>query len=134
MIPKFRAYDKINSITRYVDMIDFDTENISDGGNIFDFDEVVLMQSTGLKDKNGVEIFDGDIVKVLDSVQVNEIDNGGAFVDAHFDELDEVDYIAFSEGGFKLSRTGFDVSICEDVEEFRVIGNIYDNPELLEGE
>lgn len=137
MVPKFRAWDKEISKMRNVLQIFFDDKlvYISAKNNkkyYCSLDDVELMQSTGLKDKNGVEIFEGDVVNILDSVQVNEIDQGGAFVDAHFDELDEVDYIVFLDGGFKLSRTGFDVSICHYVEEVKIIGNIYENPELLE--
>ncbi|MFB5313040.1 YopX family protein [Enterococcus gallinarum] len=138
MVPKFRGWHKELEQMIYgkevCGHIEY-TTNLIDALNTMlnedDYD-IEVMQSTGLKDKNGVEIFEGDIVKILDSVQVNEIDQGGAFVDAHFDELDEVDYIVFSDGGFKLSRTGFDVSICHYVEEAKVIGNIYENPELLE--
>lgn len=144
MVPKFKAWDKENDRMIYLSTegvcfeLDDDGINILDVSGDYPEDHVfpaidsVLMQSTGLKDKNGVEIFEGDVVNLLDSVQVNEIDQGGAFVDAHFDELDEVHYIVFLDGGFKLSRTGFDVSICHYVEEFKIIGNIYENPELLE--
>ncbi|MBO0481004.1 hypothetical protein [Enterococcus sp. MSG2901] len=37
-------------------------------------------------------------MQVLDSVQVNEIDQGGTFVDTHFDELNEVDCVVFWDG------------------------------------
>lgn len=120
MIPKFRAYDKINSITRYVDMIDFDNKNISFGGDLFDFDEVVLMQSTWLKDKNGVEVFDGDIIKARGKQPAA---------------------VFFEDGGYKVTiinsdvrRTTYGLGHLLEKWKFEVIGNIYDNPELLEGE
>lgn len=144
MVPKFRAWDKesksmhqileiiYSNDLSYISFITIGGGNLIYGPKRRLGDDVIIMQSTGLKDKNGMEIFEGDVVNILDSVQVNEIDQGGAFVDAHFDELDEVDYIVFLDGGFKLSRTGFDVSICHYVEEFKIIGNIYENQELLE--
>ena len=100
----------------------------------FRFEDIELMQSTGLKDKNGVEIFEGDIVHVLDSEQINQRDENGAYIDAFFEEIDEIDSVVFVDGCFKLKRTGFDVCICKSVEDFKIIGNIYENPELLEVE
>ncbi|OHR71719.1 YopX family protein [Enterococcus sp. HMSC34G12] len=97
-------------------------------------DKYILMQSTGLKDKNGVEIFEGDIVHILDSEQINQRDENGAYIDAFFEEIDQIDSVVFADGSFKLKRTGFDVCICRSVDDFKIIGNIYENPELLEAE
>ena len=74
-------------------------------------------QYTGLADKNGTKIFEGDIVKRvwLDKTSVYQIvyDNGlGSFI-----------------GQAGMEFTTFD----DDSEEFEVIGNIYDNPKLLRG-
>ena len=84
-------------------------------------DEIVLMQSTGLKDKNGKEIFEGDIVDYKGREAVVKWHGSYAsFIYRFVDELNKRSaewyplYLAYLK--------------CE------VIGNIYENPELLEAE
>lgn len=79
-------------------------------------------QFTGLTDKNGKKIFEGDIIKIPDDYDEFGINAG---------EIYEV-YFAF--GGFRLkpkrsSAKGF---WLEDDKTVEIIGNIHDNPELLE--
>lgn len=125
MIAKFRAWDK-----RFSEfMEDF---FVSEDGKIYKkstdtgygiaisretSDEVILMQSTGLFDKNNKEIFEGDIVLVLDSPYTVFYDNErGSYRLKPHDDRWNVDYMSnFSHGG-----------------NFEVVGNIYENPELLE--
>ncbi|MGA5589884.1 YopX family protein [Enterococcus mundtii] len=122
MIPKFRAWDKETQVLINVLVIDWLNELVDlEGGRIDrQFDEVVLMQSTGLKDKNGVEIFEGDIVKTL-----------GA-------DLEEtLSTIKFAEGAFCVDHknlgTEFEFLYFVD-SPLEVVGNIYGNPDLLEVE
>ena len=80
----------------------------------------VVMQSTGLKDKNGVEIFEGDVC------EWHIPDMGRPEPDAMIRYVSVVEY---RNGSFNLSGYLF-----PNVRLIKVIGNIYENPELLEVE
>ena len=81
MIPKFRAWDSWRKRMSAVDRIYIDTEGVrlyDDFGEYWrDFRDVKLMQSTGIKDKNGKEIFEGDILKVTDEHSWSDLIYGG---------------------------------------------------------
>lgn len=125
MIPKFRAWLKNDK-----EMIDVDEIHWFDGeldiiGDYITFvrkaDEIELMQSTGLKDKNGKEIFEGDIVDYKGREAVVKWHGSYAsfiyrFVDGLKERFSEWDPLFLA---------------CYN---FEVIGNIYENPELLEVE
>ena len=79
-------------------------------------DELIIMQSTGLKDKNGKEIFEGDIVKF-----------GCPW---HCDTCgkDHTAQVTWSNGAFWLFNCG---DWSEDADKTEIIGNIYENPDLI---
>ncbi|HHV8251357.1 TPA: YopX family protein [Streptococcus pneumoniae] len=107
-------------------------------------DEIEFMQSTGLFDRNGKEIFEGDILKFND--EWNEYCHEG-YVDGSVEGVNYVEVVR-SEICFEFGKTKYPDSslfiLMEDEQlnfkdfiksedfEFEIIGNIYENPELLE--
>lgn len=134
---KFRAYDTKNKkwLHEYETMGGFSLK-----GEIVVFHElwngislttlleyVVIMQYTGLKDKNGKEIYEGDIVRMY----------------CQYDDVDPVTVqVKFTNGGFTVEASGWfyggecDITTVgwaiQDGNQFEVIGNIYENHELSE--
>lgn len=85
-------------------------------------DPKTVGQFTGLTDKNGVKIFENDVVFVTD-------DNGcSGQVDTGVGEIDFLEGLWYISGNVQNSL--YDIDKCFQIE---VIGNIFDNPELLEG-
>lgn len=84
--------------------------------------DIHLMQSTGLKDKNGKEIFEGDILACKTD---DEVINVNVFWDE--------EHALFM---FESKKYNEQEPLAELVENntypFEIIGNIYENPELLE--
>ncbi|EQC0754445.1 YopX family protein [Listeria innocua] len=79
----------------------------------YSFDDVVLMQYTGLKDKNGKKIFEGDI---------------------GWDEHNECyGVVKFEEGKFLYVWENIAEDLWEVADGIEICGNIHENPELLEG-
>ena len=134
MIPKFRAFDKKYKKIMKVNEINFEKSSVwieSDSGDHENrhtltrgFDEVVLMQSTGLHDKNGVEIYEGDILK-LHAIFLAPDDKIG-----YIEYSPKYGYSIIFEGN-RLYRQEYWASTNK--LNYEVIGNIYENPELLEG-
>lgn len=118
-IPKFRAWDKISKKMFPVMMIDSGQsyvmiEEINGLWCERDFDEIELMQFTGLKDKNGKEIFEGDVALIYGEKISKVFYSQGSFC---------VDIL---NGGTPLH--GF------SPKQLEVVGNVWENPELLEEE
>lgn len=122
-VPKFRALDRLTGKMFPVGIIDYSIQSvyIEEPNGMYcerDFDEVELMQSTGLIDMYDKEIFNGDVLKTSDGKLAKVVWNKElACWEAEF--LDEI--VDLSEvADVKSNR-----SDCE------IVGNIYENPELL---
>ena len=125
-----KAYIKELNIVREVEMIDFYNKQVlvyvigvrpRGETAIYSFDEVEFMENTGLKDKNGKYIYEGDIVTVNGTWDciIEYKQSSCAFVLKSIDSR-------WSTGYF---------SNYDDIEEMlEVIGNVYENEELVENE
>ncbi len=119
---KYRAWDIQTESMRDVLVIDWVNELIDLSGGIIERrpHEVILMQFTGLEDKNGVEIFEGDVVKAW-SQGVKAIGEVIKRIDGLF-----IIYPAYQSGEMW--------GLCPNPRgetTVEIVRNIYENPELL---
>ena len=130
MIPKYKVWDKkraemINLIAinfhKYITMDDLKC-SCSDGPITRNFQDVVLMQSTGTKDKNGVEIYEGDILK-LHAIFLAPDDKIG-----YLEYSPKYGYSIIFEGN-RLYRQEYWASTNK--LNYEVIGNVWENEDLL---
>ncbi len=131
MIPRFRAWDKEYKETVQVDALVFDEQIIKatyKNGNVVkeDLKNYVLMQSTGLRDKNGKEIFEGDILKVT-------IPFNCSWLEVVFFNNDKAMFVS-KEVKRKVEETPLCDLFNTDIFEVEIIGNIWEDGELLDVE
>ncbi len=131
MIPRFRAWDGGSLCRMYSpeevmvgngDIWIIDEDNIA--GEWIVNNDLDLMQSTGLTDINSKEIFEGDILKVTDEHSWLEVvsfnENKAMFVSKEIKRKTDIPERPF----YDLFNT--------DIFKIEIIGNIYENPELVE--
>ena len=128
MIPKFRAWDRVLKEMNYKVMVgncDTDDENwtcpiiwIEERKKWLHFDDYeCIMQSTGLKDKNGQEIFEGDIVKMSKDV---------------YSEPTYYKVVRHRGGAYRLESKQHGCELWLRHADCEVVGNVYENKEFLE--
>ena len=127
MRPKFRAWDGTKkemfkdtfAITESGQVIVVEQEFVTSPPDYVFVDHLTIMQSTGLKDKNGQEIFEWDVVDYKGRKAIIKWHGSYAsFIYRFVDELQE--------------RASDWEPLFLACYHFEVIGNIYENPELLE--
>ena len=121
MIPKFRAWHRelnmmfeVKSLVFTLNLATIASKNDLVPSRTCSFDDIILMQSTGMFDKNGVEIFEGDVVSF-------SIDNGWDYV------VSKNGLIIYSDGCYQILENGIKYRINQCLEEdIEVIGNMYE--------
>lgn len=133
MIPRYRVWVKIGKRMVFSDdILGIDYENkeivtqqvyfengLPDDRDIYcyDLEDIEFMQSTGLKDKNGKEIFEGDIVKMAKDV---------------YSEPTYYEVVRHRGGAYRLESKQHGCELWLRHTDCEVVGNVYENPELLE--
>lgn len=125
MIPKYRAWDSTKkemfkdtfAITESGQVVVVEQESVANSPDYVFVEHLVIMQSTGLVDKNGKEIFEGDIVKMSKDV---------------YSEPTYYEVVRHRGGAYRLESKQHGCELWLRHTDCKIVGNIYENPELLE--
>lgn len=120
---RFRVWDKKEKRLRKIEEIDFERKEIvpTDGIDVIPFDDAIISQDTGLKDRNGKSIFIGDIIRwPKGSKRETYIYKAIAYIDGQ---------VMYDDGPAGGAYRYEEVTLLSEDE---VVGNIWQNPELLE--
>ena len=125
VVPKFRAWDKntkkMNGMAEIYRNREQEIELLPRDDN------TILMQSTGLFDKKGQEIFEDDIVKT--TIFFGRADESGGFYEY---EKELIGIVKQLEGTWVIDTEKGAVYLWSYIDENEVLGNIWENPGLLE--
>ena len=121
-MPKFRAWDKFDKVMRDVTLLDYNQNFVGYSYPVFmkSTMHMELMQATGLKDKDGQEIFEGDIL----TDEGSELEDGWVYVS-----------VISKDGMYYCQENnphGISGPLIDFIQCYSVVGNIYENLELLE--
>ena len=129
MRPKFRAWDGAKkemfkdtfAITESGQVVVVEQEFVTSPPDYVFVDHLVIMQSTGIKDKNGKEIFEGDIVRQVRTQPTTENETITGVV-------------TMLEGAWSIVNDNKQLAsvLWSETAENEIIGNVYENKEFLE--
>ena len=125
MIPRYRAWDTTNkemfkdtfSITESGQVVVVEQEDVMCPPDYVFVDNLVIMQSTGMVDRNGNIIFEGDIVKMSKDV---------------YSEPTYYEVVRHRGGAYRLESKQHGCELWLRHNDCEVMGSVYENPELLE--
>lgn len=125
MIPKFRAWDEKNkemfkdtfAVTESGEVVTVEQDFITNAPDYIFVDHLTIMQSTGLTDKNGKEIFEGDVVKMAKNV---------------YSEPTYYEVVRHRGGAYRLESKQYGCELWLRHTDCEIAGDIYENPELAE--
>jgi hypothetical protein len=135
MIPRYRAWlkqynvmvDDVSDLTFFEGNLKFIGRRTVGGVSFqYSIEEIELMQSTGLFDKNGKEVFEGDILEVTDKHSWLEV--------VSYSQEKAMFVTEEINREFKVPESPLYDLLDSTFLKFKVIGNIYEDPELLEVE
>ena len=112
---KFRIWDKLNKEIINIESINFQERRVYKNDVSYrNFNDTELMEYTGLKDMKGKEIYEGDIL---------------------FESFGEKYYkVVFENGSFRAEVDEYSLDLEDYANICEIVGNIYENPELMEDE
>ena len=112
---KFRVWDKLNKEMINVESINFQERRVYKNDVSYrNFNDTELMEYTGLKDMKGKEIYEGDILFET-------------FREEYFK-------VVFENGSFRAEVDEYSLDLEDYANICEIVGNIYENPELMEDE
>ena len=125
MIPKFRAWDEKNkemfkdtfAVTESGEVVTVEQDFITNAPDYIFVDHLTIMQSTELTDKNGKEIFEGDVVKMAKNV---------------YSEPTYYEVVRHRGGAYRLESKQYGCELWLRHTDCEIAGDIYENPELVE--
>ena len=125
MIPRFRAWDEKNkemfedtfAVTESGEVVTVEQDFITNAPDYIFVDHLTIMQSTGLTDKNGKEIFEGDVVKMAKNV---------------YSKPTYYEVVRHRGGAYRLESKQYGCELWLRHTDCEIAGNIYENLELVE--